>query len=269
MNNIVVFSPNRYSLYTTTVTALLVRHCINISGIYVRKMIDPSRFLPEYSRDSSRLLKKIWRKLVLRQAAYHPGNLDNIIGFRKKHAITINDVAEFEGRHSIPVFYCSSLNSPLVVKGLQNYRPDLVIFTGGGLIRKEILENSGNGILNCHMGILPTYRGMDVVEWAILEGQLNQVGITTHFMDKGVDTGDILACMPVPPKRGETIQALRDRLESTMCQFLVDSCLHFLNGDITRKPQKLQEGRQYFMMHPGLIKLAGSKLSSSQELLNA
>jgi folate-dependent phosphoribosylglycinamide formyltransferase PurN len=264
MNKIFIFSPNRYSLYTTTVTAMLIQHGLQVSAIYVRKLINPSRVISEFKRDGTRLLKKVWKKLFLRQAAYPDTNFENIISFRKKNNLSITKLDEFQTRYSIPVIYCSNLNDDVVIKGLQKTRPDLVVFTGGGLIRQEVLENSGNGVLNCHMGVLPLYRGMDVVEWPMLEGHFDQVGITVHFMDKGVDTGDILRVSHVQPNSNETITGLRDRIEPIMCQTLVDTCYDFLGGKIERHPQSKHAGKQYFKMHPHLAELAAGNLKVFQ-----
>ena len=264
MTKIIIFSPNRYSLYTTTVTEMLIQHGLTISSIYVRKLINPGRVLSEYRRDGSRLLKKIWKKLFLRQAAYHNGNFENLLSFRNKNNITITKLDEFQSKYSVPVISCSSLNDKVVVNALQEIQPDLVVFTGGGLIRKDVLSNSGNGVLNCHMGVLPFYRGMDVVEWPILEDHIEQIGITVHFMDQGLDTGDILRVRQIQPRTGENISELRDRIEPIMCQTLVDACIDFLNGKIERQPQNILAGKQYFKMHPFLLNIAARKLEVIQ-----
>ena len=267
MKKVIVFSPNRYSLYTTTVSEMLIQRGVTISAIYVRKLINPARMFSEFRRDGSRLLKKIWKKLFLRQAAYRKNDLENILSFRKKNHISISKLDDFQSKYSIPVISCSNLNDPVVIKGLQEIQPDLVVFTGGGLIRQEILSNSGNGVLNCHMGTLPPYRGMDVIEWPILEDHFDQIGITVHFMDQGLDTGDILQVRPIQANQDETISVLRDRIEPIMCQTLVDTCVDFLNGSVARRPQDIQAGKQYFKMHPILIKIASKKLKIYNNLL--
>ncbi len=78
------------------------------------------------------------------------------------------------------------------------------------------------------MGILPDYRGRDVVEWSLLEGQFDRVGLTVHFMDEGVDTGDILHLKPTFPRLGKSRMQLRERLEGQMCSLMVDTCLEVL-----------------------------------------
>ena len=82
------------------------------------------------------------------------------------------------------------------------------------------------GVLNCHMGILPKYRGMDVVEWPFLENDRLNVGITCHLMDKGIDTGDILEIVKVDPKRFTSFIDLRE----------------YLSGVIGRQPSFLHGG---------------------------
>lgn len=264
MKKIIIFSPNPYSLYSTTVTEMLIQHGVKVSSIYVRKLVNPGRILSEYRWDGSRLLKKVWKKLILRQAAYQNDNSENLLGFRKKNNISISKLDEFRSIYSIPVISCTSLNDSVVVNGLREIQPDLVVFTGGGLIRQEVLSNSGNGVLNCHMGLLPPYRGMDVVEWPILEDHIEQIGITVHFMDQGLDTGDILRTRQILLQPGEKISELRDRIEPIMCQVLVDTCIDFLEEKIERQPQKIQAGKQYFKMHPFLLEIAAKKLKAIQ-----
>jgi methionyl-tRNA formyltransferase len=260
MSSVVLFSPSRFSLYTITVAALLEREGIEVKAIFVRRLLNPKRFFSEFARDGSRLLKKIWKKLVLRERAYNPAEFETLASFMQTEKILEKNVDELGHKFKIPVIYCNDLNDSLVVKGLKEIKPDLVVFTGGGLIRKEVLANSGTGILNCHMGLLPRYRGMDVVEWPILEGKTESIGMTVHFMDDDVDTGDILRTRKVDFEVGETIKQIRDRFEPIMCRELVVACREFLKGDLKRKPQKKADGRQYFKMHPRLIALAEAKL---------
>lgn len=266
MNKIAIFSPNPFSLYSTTVTEMLIHRGLKISSIYVRKLINPGRVLSEYRRDGSRLLKKVWKKLILRHASYEKDKSENLLAFRRKNNISISKLDEFHSNYSIPVISCASLNEIDVVKSLQEIQPDLVVFTGGGLIRQEVLSNAGNGVLNCHMGFLPPYRGMDVVEWPILEDHVENVGITVHFMDQGLDTGDILRTRQIHLKPGENISDLRERIEPIMCQTLVDTSIDFLEGRIERQPQKKQAGKQYFRMHPILLNIVNEKLKSIQKL---
>lgn len=260
MSKVVVFSPSRFSLYTITVTELLKRQGMEVQAIFVRKLVNPRRFISEFGRDGTRLLKKIWKKLVLRQKAYALANFETMASMMQKESIHFRHVDELGAANGIPIHYCEDLNDKTVIEGLHEYKPDLVMFTGGGLLRREVLAAAGAGVLNCHMGMLPKYRGMDVVEWPILEGDLEHIGLTVHFMDEGVDTGDILRTCKVEFESGETIKQIRDRFEPIMVREFVDTCTGYLAGIIERKPQKKADGKQYFIMHPRLHELAEQKL---------
>jgi folate-dependent phosphoribosylglycinamide formyltransferase PurN len=260
MKKVVIFSPSRFSLYTICVAELLHRRDIVISGIVIKRLVSPKRFFSEFSRDGNRLLKKIWKKLILRKSGYAQRNYETILDLMNRDQIRWKNVEELSKNHAIPVLYCSDLNDSAVMDLLKSTVPDLVVFTGGGLIRKHILNLCGAGILNCHMGVLPRYRGMDVVEWPILEGKQDQVGMTLHFMDEGVDTGDILAIHKVAIKPNETIAQLRERFEPIMCEMMVNTCCDYLNDQIRRQPQEPSAGKQYFIMHPALIALAAQRM---------
>lgn len=259
MDEVVVFSPSRYSLYTLCVVELLRRQGVEIAGIFVRRLLNPSRFVHEFRRDGKRLLGKIWRKLILRQRVEPALPYETLQSLVRREGIPYRSVDEFR-TEGIAVFFCDDLNEASVLKQLEAIRPRLAVFTGGGLLRPEVLERCGEGVLNCHAGILPRYRGMDVIEWAILEGNFHQVGCTVHFMDRGVDTGDIVRVCPIPLQAGDELHRLRERFEPLMCREMVAACLDVLNGRAQRLPQKAEEGRQYFIMHPALVAVAARRL---------
>ncbi|HYD20745.1 MAG TPA: formyltransferase family protein, partial [Flavipsychrobacter sp.] len=118
------------------------------------------------------------------------------------------------------------------------------------------------GVLNCHMGILPRYKGMDVVEWPLLLNDKDNVGVTTHFMDKGVDTGRIIAKEYIKPRAGETIAQLRQRFEPVMVKNLVQSTMDILNN-MAEAVEQEDRGHQYFIMHPRLAEIAAENLKKS------
>ena len=165
------------------------------------------------------------------------------------------------------IHYVDDINSEYVEGLFRDYNTDLVVFTGGGMIRENILNNSGAGVINCHMGILPMYRGMDVVEWPLLHNDFNSIGVTLHFMAKGVDTGDILKITKIQLKPKDTIKKLRVRFEPLMAKEMVDVVIKYLQGKMIHQAQKIQDGKQFFVMHDDLINVAESNLSSQTKNL--
>lgn len=255
MKKVIIISPNPKSLYTTSVCELLEREGVQIQAVFVKKF-SLMRFKDEIARDGKRLLKKIWKKLILKNKSYNQfNNIENILKYRLNENIQLKNVSELR-KKGIPVFFVHDLNSKKVVSKLIELKPDLTVFTGGGMIRENILKNSGAGILNCHMGILPQYRGMDVVEWPILNKDFNNIGLTVHFMEKGVDTGDILLKHYITIQKHDTIKTLRIRFEPVMVEYMVKAVIDFLNGQIKPINQSIDDGKQYFVMHSQLEKCA-------------
>ena len=262
MNHVVVFSPNRYSLYSIAVTELLLRNQVQVDAIVVRKVTSWRRFISEYRRDGNILLRKIWKKLVLRKSAYHNRSFETIVDLMAAEGITKRKLDEFESSHNIPVVFFQDLNAAGVIHLLRDTKPDLVVFTGGGLIREEVLQLAGAGILNCHSGLLPRYRGMDAIEWPILEGRYDHLGLTVHFMEREVDTGDILRVQQVKLEPGDRLDTIRDRYEPIMSRLLVNTCVEYLAGRIHPVPQDTKEGRQYYRMHPRLLQIVEKRLDA-------
>ena len=255
--SIIVFCPNPYSLYTNSVCELLVRKGYTIDAIIVRKFT-LSRFKNEFARDGKRLIKKIWKKLFLKDKAYAPSP-NNIVGFRKKNKLTISNAQQF-AQSGTKLIRCITLNDKIVEDTLQQFENKIVVFTGGGIIRENILRVAGDGIINCHMGVLPKYKGMDLPEWCMLENEPEQLGMTLHFMDQGVDTGNILKIVHVPLEKGDTIKSIREKFEPIMVESMVQVVEDWLGGSITPIKQPSQDNRQYFIMHERLLQLVDDKL---------
>ncbi|MDC0083074.1 formyltransferase family protein [Schleiferiaceae bacterium] len=114
------------------------------------------------------------------------------------------------------------------------------------------------------MGILPMYRGMDVIEWPILLEDWKNLGITIHFMDKGVDTGDILKVHYIPQRKGDTIKTIRLRFEPVMVEQLSNVVVDLLYEKIKGEPQNINDGKQFFVMSKRLQDITKNKLNRYQ-----
>lgn len=93
------------------------------------------------------------------------------------------------------------INHPDVVALADKLRPDVIAVFGTSLIRGPLLEKGRLGIVNLHGGLSPRYRGADCTFWALYNGEPEQVGCTLHFIDAGIDSGDLIAhvCPEVLP----------------------------------------------------------------------
>ena len=136
---VALLSPNPKSFYSTSVSELLMRNNIKIEVIFVKKFT-ASRFKAEFSRDGLRLIKKIWKKLVLKEKAYNSfANIETILTYRQKENITLNNLKELKCK-GIEVYFVKDLNSKFVENKLKEKQVDITVFTGGGIIRKNRLQ---------------------------------------------------------------------------------------------------------------------------------
>jgi hypothetical protein len=87
--------------------------------------------------------------------------------------------------------------------------PDAVVVFGPGIIRKPLLAALPEGrTLNLHQGLSPYYRGSGTNFWPFLEGRLHCLGVTVHYLDKGIDTGGIVVHGRPEIAAGDTLHAL-------------------------------------------------------------
>jgi methionyl-tRNA formyltransferase len=109
------------------------------------------------------------------------------------------------------------------------------------------------------MGLLPAYRGMNVAEWAALEGA--PVGCTVHLIDTGIDTGSILAMQAVDIAGCGSIAALRHAVDRAQLTLLGDVVETIVGGGMP-KPLAAAEppGPQFFHMHRGLAAILEARL---------
>lgn len=85
------------------------------------------------------------------------------------------------------------INHPKVLEIVDRHDPDLIAVFGTSLIRGELLEKGRLGIVNLHGGLSPEYRGADCTFWALYNREPEKIGCTIHFINAGIDTGDLIA----------------------------------------------------------------------------
>ena len=128
-------------------------------------------------------------------------------------------------------------NNPEFVEQLKNINPDVIcVVAYGKIIPKEILDIPRLGCINVHGSLLPKYRGSSPIQWSILNGD-KETGITTMFMDVGMDTGDMINKEVVQIGDDETTGELWDRLSIIGAKLLVKTLKDLENGTYKREKQ--------------------------------
>ncbi len=264
MTRIAILAPVVNSPFSRSVLALCLREPgIEVVGVLCRRILNPARLRAELRRDGARLARKAWRKLVLAEADDSAAGEEGFHDLASRAGVGKRSLKRLASDAGVPFRSVDDHNAPESIDALRAMRPDVVAFTGGGIIRQPLIEASGLGIFNTHMGPLPEYRGMDVVEWPILEadGVEPVLGVTLHFMDRGIDTGPIVKVERVPIHAGDRMERLRKRFEPVMVSILMEGIRLVRDGALEPRPQAEADGRQYFVMHPRLYAEARRRLA--------
>jgi methionyl-tRNA formyltransferase len=137
----------------------------------------------------------------------------------------------------IPVFQPASLQTRDAFDHLAGWQPEAIaVFAYGQLLPEPILELPPHGCLNIHPSLLPRYRGPAPVAAAILAGD-PVTGVTIMRMDKGLDTGPILAQEECPILPDETTASLTAKLAEQGANLLVETIARWLASEIQAQPQ--------------------------------
>ena len=122
--------------------------------------------------------------------------------------------------HGIPVAQPAKIKNAAARELFASYRADVaVVVAYGRILPLALLETPRYGCVNVHFSLLPEYRGAAPVNWAIVNGA-TQTGITTMFMDEGLDTGPVLLQEATPIGPDETAPELLARLSITGAELL-------------------------------------------------
>lgn len=123
-------------------------------------------------------------------------------------------VKAYAESNNIPVFQPEKLkrDEEQVLKKLEEFKPDVIVVVAYGKILPEyILEYPKYGCINVHGSILPKYRGAAPIQWSIINGD-KETGVTIMYMDKGMDTGDMISLSYTDIDEEDTYGSLHDKL---------------------------------------------------------
>jgi len=171
---------------------------------------------------------------------------------------------EVAALYSFPVAVCDEQNAPDSIAQLRKWSPDLIIFTGGNILRKPLLDVPRLGVLNVHLGMLPEVRGMSTPEWSLLNHV--PVGVTIHYVDAGIDTGPILQRCELPDAAlCESLSDLRNRLITFGIEKVAEVVAGLDRGTISSAPQSdRDEDHQFFVMHEWLQARAAERFTNNR-----
>lgn len=144
-------------------------------------------------------------------------------------------VKEFAIEKNITIFQPDKIRE--IEENLVNLKPDLFcVVAYGKILPQDILDIPSLGSINVHGSLLPQYRGAAPIQWSVINGD-KTTGITTMYMDAGMDTGDMILKQEVEIGENETTGELWSRLSTIGANLLVETVKKIEEGTAPRTPQ--------------------------------
>lgn len=157
-------------------------------------------------------------------------------------------------------------NNPEFLEEVKKLNPDLIcVVAYGKILPQELLDIPKYGCVNVHGSLLPEYRGAAPIQWAVLNGD-KKTGVTTMFMNAGMDTGDMILKEEVEIGDDETTGELWDRLKMIGANLLIKTVKKIEDGTATRTKQP-EEGTMAPMLSKEMAKIDWEN-KTAQEIKN-
>ena len=175
-------------------------------------------------------------------------------------------VKELALKYDIPVYQPIKARDEEFVATLKELNPDIIVVVAfGQILPKSILDIPKFGCINVHVSLLPKYRGAAPINWVIINGE-EKTGVTTMYMDEGLDTGDMILTEEFDLDDKITAGELHDKMKDRGADVLIETLKQIEKGTAPRIPQNHEEFTYAPMMNKALGEINWSK--SAREIHN-
>lgn len=153
------------------------------------------------------------------------------------YTLTPPPVKVYAEEHGIPVWQPATLRGEEFASFLAELAPELIIVVAYGKILPEnVLKFPKHGCVNVHGSLLPEYRGAAPMQRAIIDGK-KITGITTMYMDVGLDTGNMILKEEVEIGENDNFEDIHDRLGACGADVLMKTLALIKDGTAPSIPQ--------------------------------
>lgn len=157
-----------------------------------------------------------------------------------------NTLFSFSQKFNIPYIKVQNINSQNFINTIQKYNCDIFVSMSFNQIFKEpLISIPPLKTINCHAGKLPQYRGRNVLNWVLINDE-KEFGITVHFVDEGIDTGDIIIQKTFKITDQDDYSTLLQKSHIECAKILYEALILFLDEKVC--PYKQNQGGFYCPM---------------------
>lgn len=150
---------------------------------------------------------------------------------------TDDTLKQYCSNYNIEYLHPANINSVEFINQAKSFDCDLFVsMSFNQIFREPTFGLPPLGTINCHAGKLPFYRGRNILNWALINDE-NEFGITVHFVDEGIDTGDIVLQRTFPISDSDDYNTLLNRAHYECAKILYDALIMIQEGNYIRISQ--------------------------------
>jgi methionyl-tRNA formyltransferase len=195
-------------------------------------------------------------------------NIIGVIVHPSEKSAYRDEIVQLATTHQTPVWDATQLRTPDTLSAIQALEPDIAV-SGlfGYILRPSFLRLFPAGCINVHPAFLPYNRGAYTNVWSIVEQ--TPAGVTIHYIDEDIDTGDIIAQVEVPIEPIDTGESLYRKLEMTSVHLFQQTWPQIESGQAQRFPQLSHEGSHHYVRDTDTLdEIDLDRLYTARDLLN-
>lgn len=238
----------------TTANAYLVNSLLEHKNV-VGKVIE-RRPIPVHQKNKMKIRIKMAKKFGILKT------INKLLYNKLKTYLNVNDNAYWinelfngnnvEYNREVPTVVVPNINDKNTIDFIKNCEPDVIAVCGTGVIKPEVFKLAKYGTINIHCGITPEYRSADPIFWALYNNEPDKVGVTIHFIDEGIDTGEIIYQKPVGVDRSDTLTTLYCKCIKIGVKLMLKAIDDIEKGIVKIVKKENVRGKAYYSIDLGL-----------------
>jgi methionyl-tRNA formyltransferase len=154
--------------------------------------------------------------------------------------ITSSPIKKIAENNDIPLFQPNNLKDHNFLNEIRSLNPDLFVVVAFRMLPEILINIPKLGTINLHSSLLPNYRGAAPINWVIINGE-KETGVTTFFINKKIDEGDIIDTVEVKIKEEYSAGILHDKLKNIGAELVLKTVNNIFANNFSRKRQIISD----------------------------
>jgi methionyl-tRNA formyltransferase len=154
--------------------------------------------------------------------------------------MSVSPVKKFALANGIPVLQPEKLRSKAFIEELRLFGADLQVVVAFRMLPEVVWQMPKLGTINLHGSLLPQYRGAAPINWAVINGE-KETGVTTFFIEKEIDTGQIIFSEKMPIEALDTAGTLHDKMMWLGAGLMLRTVKAIETGQFSKTPQNFDQ----------------------------